>query len=117
MPYSDLEKAREAKRKHYYANKQQYLDRNKRDRKNAQQHVLAYLLANPCVDCGEKDVRCLEFDHRDRANKSHSITKMITDGLTIVRIDAEIAKCDVRCANCHRKVTAGQFGWYRVMPD
>jgi hypothetical protein len=27
----------------------------------------------------------------------------------------EIDKCDVRCANCHRRRTAADFGWWRHM--
>ena len=26
-------------------------------------------------------------------------------------VEAEIAKCDIRCANCHRRRTAAQFNW------
>jgi hypothetical protein len=28
-------------------------------------------------------------------------------------IEAEIAKCDVRCANCHRRRTCERAGWWR----
>jgi chromosome segregation ATPase len=43
----------------------------------------------------------LEFDHRDPSAKSF----VISDGYreTLKALKAEIAKCDVRCANCHRK--------------
>jgi hypothetical protein len=27
-------------------------------------------------------------------------------------IAAEIEKCEVRCANCHWRTAAQQFGWY-----
>jgi hypothetical protein len=30
-------------------------------------------------------------------------------------LKAEIAKCQVRCANCHRRRTAAQFGWWRSL--
>ena len=29
-------------------------------------------------------------------------------------LELEIAKCDVRCANDHRRRTAAQFGWRKV---
>lgn len=56
-------------------------------------------LSGGCVDCGLADIRCLEFDH-SRGEKLFTIGAMRKRGLTAIR--NELAKCDVRCANCHR---------------
>jgi hypothetical protein len=60
-----------------------------------------YLLRHPCVDCGEVDTRVLEFDHV-RGRKSAAISFLVRIGYPWQRIVKEIAKCEVRCANCHR---------------
>lgn len=66
--------------------------------------IYEYLLNHPCVDCGESDPLVLQFDHV-RETKSY----MISDGIHTYCWESlllEIAKCDVRCANCHiRKTT------------
>jgi len=72
--------------------------------------LLQYLEEHPCVDCGEDDVVVLEFDHlRDKAR---GISKMRNHRWESVL--AEIAKCEVVCANCHRRRTARRGGWYRI---
>lgn len=81
-------------------------DRNKRGRA----FIWEYLENHPCVDCGEQDPVVLEFDHV-RGEKSYTITNMALHSLD--NIEAEIAKCDVRCANCHRRVTSKRMGYYR----
>lgn len=82
------------------------LDRNRR--------LLAqHLLENSCVDCGESDVRCLDFDHRDGADKLNDIARLMSNAFSWTRILAEIDKCDVRCANCHRRVTVERGSWWR----
>jgi hypothetical protein len=53
------------------------------------------------VDCGESDADVLEFDHRDPKLKSFNLSEGHTQTLKAVKL--EIEKCDVRCANCHRK--------------
>ena len=68
--------------------------------------LLAYLLEHPCVDCGETDPVVLEFDHV-RGKKVAGISRLVRSG-TLQRVKDELAKCDVRCANCHRKVTASR---------
>lgn len=55
-----------------------------------------------CVRCGETNPACLDFHHRDPEQKLHSIAKMVTNGYSRENIRAEIEKCDLLCANCHR---------------
>jgi hypothetical protein len=45
----------------------------------------------------------LDFHHRDEDFKEHKICDMVHRGFTLAKILAEIAKCDVLCANCHRR--------------
>ena len=73
----------------------------------------SYLSSHPCVDCGERDIRCLEFDHRDRATKSSTIALMMRRKTAWSVILREIDKCEVRCANCHRKKTAAEDNSWR----
>ena len=77
---------------------------------NNRARVWSYLAQHPCVDCLEGDPVVLEFDHlRD---KSYDIGYMVTAGFSWSTIELEIAKCEVRCANCHRRRTAGAQGIY-----
>lgn len=69
----------------------------------AYRFLFDYLLDHPCVDCGEKDPVVLEFDHL--GDKLFGISTVARHGSGMVRLRAEMAKCEVRCANCHRRVT------------
>jgi len=74
--------------------------------------VRGYLEQHPCVDCGEDDTRVLDFDHLGA--KTHDVCEMVLRGLPIEAIRAEIAACEVVCANCHRRRTATRAGWRRL---
>lgn len=65
--------------------------------------IYNHLKLNPCVDCGETDVLALDFDHVRGARKRYNIAHafMLT-GMTVKKLETEIAKCDVRCGKCHR---------------
>jgi hypothetical protein len=85
---------------------------NKRRRKaSIRKRLKVYLSAHPCVDCGESDARVLEFDHV-RGSKRCDVGELVANAARWDRITVEIEKCDVRCANCHRRRTARQFGWH-----
>lgn len=87
--------------------------RNDRMRRGLQQLLATYLNEHPCVDCGESDIRCLEFDHRASAGKLDDVARMVAVVRPWRAILAEIEKCDVRCANCHRRITVQRGAWWR----
>src|SRR5215469_16911046 len=82
----------ESNKAHYQNNKQVYLDRaksrNDRIIEENQRRLYAYLSAHPCVDCGETDVRVLEFDHVC-GNKSANITRLLNNAISWSTIQAE----------------------------
>lgn len=54
------------------------------------------------MDCGGRFAPCaMEFDHREGVIKIAGVTRMISNA-GWERIAAEVDKCDIVCANCHR---------------
>lgn len=82
-------------------------------RMRMRRYVLEYLLEHPCVDCGEKNPIVLEFDHI-KGQKLSTISELKGSITRIERLKSEMDKCVVRCANCHRRKTATERGWYRA---
>ena len=95
-------------------NKQDQVDRallnNIKYREQNREYITQYLSTHPCVDCGNADIEVLEFDHTDRDSKDNDISSMLNGSSH--RLKSEIEKCKVRCANCHRKRTRRQLGWW-----
>lgn len=102
---------------HYIANMAKYKTKAKTWRSERKAATLrwlqAYLLAHPCVDCGESDPVVLQFDHV-RGAKLADIAQMIQNHVRLEVLETEAAKCDIRCANCHIRRTAQQYGWWRL---
>jgi hypothetical protein len=82
--------------------------------KDVNREIDQYLRSHPCVDCGESDPVVLDFDHRDGVEKIETISVLRARGRR-EQLFAEIAKCDVRCSNCHSRRTAMQFGWSKIV--
>lgn len=102
--------------KRYYDNHKHYRDSHNRSRNKIRlqnsRRVFEYLSCNPCITCGESDPIVLEFDHRNKDEKLENISNLILNS-SWNQIESEIEKCDVMCANCHRRKTAAQFEYRR----
>ena len=58
--------------------------------------------ASPCHDCENKfPACCMDFDHRPQETKVACVGTLVLTR-TLEEVEAEIAKCDLVCANCHR---------------
>ena len=102
--------------KRFYAdNPERCKERDKRRKPGARRQsklrVLQYLLEHPCVDCGETDPVVLEFDHQ--RDKVKALSVLVAQAASWETLQAEIEKCQVRCANCHRRRTAREANNFR----
>lgn len=95
-----------------YKNVVDLYEAQKRHRIRIRARLFEFLSNKSCVDCGEKDPVVLEFDHRDFKGKFKSISSMLSGHYSWRSVENEINKCDIRCANCHRKKTYIQFGCF-----
>lgn len=106
---------RKFKRAFYERNLEDYKKKSARQKLESiqrnRERVHSYLSTHPCVDCGETDPIVLQFDHIK--DKARGISQLVLDGVAWEKIECEIAKCQIRCANCHRKKTARERDWYK----
>lgn len=102
MGKTTIERARESRRKHYYANKEAHYQRNKVTKDRIKDFINE--CKTSCQVCGESEKICLDFHHlRD---KDMPVSQLAAYG-SMKRVKEEIDKCIVLCSNCHRKVHAG----------
>lgn len=114
--------ARTSDRLHSYCRdcqKQHYRDNAARHRANVRRNddlriarlreVIYQRMSTGCVDCGNRDIRVLEFDHV-RGIKIRGVGAMVTRGSGYEAVIAEMDKCEVRCRNCHAIATATRSG-------
>lgn len=102
----DPQKYREASRRYYATHPKARADNQQRAVVQSihKRMVVNVFKAIGCADCGETDPIVLEFDHV-RGNKSGNVSMMIQRSSwgALIR---EMNKCDIRCANCHARITA-----------
>lgn len=73
------------------------------------------LKQGPCMDCGGSfPPVCMDFDHRPGVVKLFAIATGLNRSMESVK--AEIAKCDLVCANCHRIRTHSRLIKVEVKP-
>ncbi len=106
VPYKDPERQREAARlgsaRHYAKNQAQRMA-DKRERRHRSMRYLAERKAGPCTDCGGTfHPAAMDFDHMGHEVKVDNLSRLAWSGASLARLDTEIAKCELVCANCHR---------------
>jgi hypothetical protein len=90
--------------------RQRRVDNQRRFVQRKQDLIQAYKLERGCADCGyNAHAEALDLDHRDPSEKhprmrisKTSKTRACFQLLSWADLKAELPKCDVVCANCHR---------------
>jgi hypothetical protein len=100
----------------WYEKNKEYQKENARThrigyRQAAKEYIWDYLMTHPCSKCGETDPHALEFHHV--GEKTIEVSRLIGRGANLDSLIAEISQCIVLCANCHRKLTGKEQGWFR----
>ena len=97
-----------------YKNKQDLYAAQQKHRDRNHQNMWEILEKSSCIDCGIKDARVLEFDHRPEEEKKFDISRAISGSTRSWQsIKLEINKCDIVCSNCHRIRTMERANYKR----
>lgn len=89
------------RKKHYADNKQKYIDKAAAYTEKFKVWFTELKSKMSCKSCGENRWWVLDFHHRNPAEKEEELSTLIRK-CSKKKIEAELAKCDVLCANCHR---------------
>lgn len=101
MAYKDVNEQRRCWRDWYHRNKAKERQRRTARKRKLRQWKRALMATLKCERCPESHPATLEFHRRDPSKKEFSVSKMF--GRSVETVKREMAKCDVLCANCHRK--------------
>lgn len=111
MPHADRSERLAYMKRWRQKNREQYMRGIKKSNARRLTVLRDYLIKikaeSACIKCGEDTDCCLDFHHRDPATKSFAVSQGPTRKVSLRRFQAEINKCDILCANCHRKLHAG----------
>ena len=70
---------------------------------NKKREFLIKLKDRACADCKNRfPFYVMDFDHLDKKTKINNVSYMFTRNWSLDRIQLEVGKCQVVCANCHR---------------
>lgn len=100
-----------------YKDRDKLYDAQKRHRVKIRTKLFEFLSTKHCIDCGEKDPVVLDFDHKNPPDKFKPVSKLLSGHWSWISVQREIEKCEIRCANCHRRKTyKQQSGWGKTKP-
>jgi hypothetical protein len=105
-------------KKYYIKNRQKRIEAAKKNSEariqTMKNFLVEHLKNNPCVDCGEDDILVLQFDHM--RDKEYDVSTFVTGKRprSFDTLKKEVAKCEIRCANCHQRKTAKAHNYWKL---
>jgi hypothetical protein len=114
MTPKQRKKIRKRERRYFKENSSWLLEQrrsNQLARKERNRAIIRAAKSVPCMDCGGSfHFASMDFDHRPGESKRREVSQLLDYSTDVVL--AEIAKCEVVCANCHRvrSFLRGQIG-------
>lgn len=125
MPYKDRDKRVENQkvysRSWYERHKDRVIERKKQRQQEIWNWFRRYKSTLRCMGCGISHPAVLQFHHRDKTEKSFTISSVVSRATSIKQIISEIKKCDVLCVNCHAKrhwrETYETDSWEEIVPE
>lgn len=88
----------------YYArNKKKFKEKRQRRRRELAEWITKHKSELKCSRCPENHPACICFHHSDPETKEFSLAEAAHRGMSVERIQAELAKCEVLCMNCHSR--------------
>lgn len=95
----------------YEKNKHKHIERVEKVRRALRNRVRALIVKakTSCLICGEGRKPCLDFHHNDPTEKKFRLAEAANGSRSEKQVRAEILKCSVLCANCHRLVESGEI--------
>ena len=104
MGYKDKNKQKEYQQKHHQRTKKKKR-KQQNQLKDKRQHLVLEEMqrrGGKCAKCGFSDIRALDWHHLDPNDKVNSVSEMIRNRVSMDKLQAEVDKCELICANCHR---------------
>jgi DNA-directed RNA polymerase subunit M/transcription elongation factor TFIIS len=103
MGKTTVDRARKSRREWYHRNAEHAKSVIVERKQKIREWLIEYKSKVACTRCGESHPATIQFHHTDPKEKDRSISEVANNGWSIERIEKEIAKCVVLCANCHAK--------------
>lgn len=106
MPFKDKIAASNCQKEFYSKNTEYYKQKRKENRLKIRDFISNLKKEAKCKFCNECESVCLQFHHLDQNEKEIEIADIRNKGWSIKRLQTEIDKCVIVCANCHFKIHA-----------
>ena len=101
--WNDPEFRKEYDRKRFQNNKEKRNSQNRARYSRIKKQVDDLKSSSGCSRCPEKNPVCLDFHHLDPSVKEIEIGNAYRLGWSFEKMQEEISKCIILCANCHLK--------------